>query len=497
MANNDQSYRQILKATSLFGGVQVFSIIISVIRSKAIAVWLGPLGVGIIGLLTNSLKVIGEFTKLGIDVTAVREISIANEHEDTDRIPTIVTSLKKIVWVTGLFGMLVTIILSPFLSKIAFGNFEYTIAFIWISVSLFFNQLSSGQLAILQGLRKLKYLAKANVYGNFLGLLIALPLYYFFRVDAIVPTIIVTSVCGLLFSWFFSNKIKIEKKNITNSQAFKEGKQMLNLGFMLSLRGLITLVTLYALQVFISYFGGVDEVGFYAAGFVIINSYVGLIFNAMRTDYFPRLTAVVNNQKKMEDVVFQQTTVAVLILTPIIIVFLTLAPFIIKVLYSKEFLVIEGMITWGMMATLFQAISWSLGYVILAKGDSKLFITTSIVFNALFLAFNISGYYLGGLKGLGIAYLLYYVLHFFLLILLTKKNYRINLKFNFFKLFMLCCIHCLFTFFVSILVYDNIIRNFLMIIIIISSCLISLKELNKKVDLKKSLKDFFQRNKKN
>ena len=56
MTNNDQSYRQILKATSLFGGVQVFSIIISVIRSKAIAVWLGPLGVGIIGLLTNSLK---------------------------------------------------------------------------------------------------------------------------------------------------------------------------------------------------------------------------------------------------------------------------------------------------------------------------------------------------------------------------------------------------------------------------------------------------------
>ncbi|TDY14224.1 oligosaccharide flippase family protein [Meridianimaribacter flavus] len=481
MANNDQSYRQILKATSLFGGVQVFSIIISVIRSKAIAVWLGPSGVGIIGLLTNSLKVIGEFTKLGIDVTAVREISIANEHEDTDRIPTIVTSLKRIVWVTGLFGMLVTIILSPLLSKIAFGNFEYTIAFIWISVSLLFNQLSSGQLAILQGLRKLKYLAKANVYGNFLGLLIALPLYYFFRVDAIVPTIIVTSVCGLLFSWFFSNKIKIEKKNITNSQAFKEGKQMLNLGFMLSLRGLITLVTLYALQVFISHFGGVDEVGFYTAGFVIINSYVGLIFNAMRTDYFPRLSATINNHEKMGIAVFQQATVAVLILTPIIIVFLTLAPFIIKVLYSKEFLVIEGMITWGMMATLFQAISWSMGYIILAKGNSKLFIKTSIFFNMLLLGFGIIGYYFGGLKGIGISYLLYYIVHTIAINIILNYKYQFKMLKDFFKPFSICFVFCALAF-SALLFTVGILKFFLLGGIILISSIFTFNELNKRTN---------------
>lgn len=481
MANNDQSYRQILKATSLFGGVQVFSIIISVIRSKAIAVWLGPSGVGIIGLLTNALKVIGEFTKLGIDVTAVREISIANEHEDTDRIPTIVTSLKKIVWVTGLFGMLLTTILSPLLSKIAFGNFEYTIAFIWISVSLLFNQLSSGQLAILQGLRKLKYLAKANVYGNFLGLLIALPLYYFFRVDAIVPTIIVTSVCGLLFSWFFSNKIKIEKKNITNSQAFKEGKQMLNLGFMLSLRGLITLVTLYALQVFISHFGGVDEVGFYTAGFVIINSYVGLIFNAMRTDYFPRLSATINNQKKMGIAVFQQATVAVLILTPIIIVFLTLAPFIIKVLYSKEFLVIEGMITWGMMATLFQAISWSMGYIILAKGNSKLFIKTSIFFNMLLLVFGIIGYYFGGLKGIGISYLLYYIVHTIAINIILNYKYQFKMSKDFFKPFSICFLFCTLAF-STLLFTVGILKFFLLGGIILISSIFTFNELNKRTN---------------
>ena len=46
------SYRQIVKATSLFGGVQFFQIIISVIRSKFVAILLGPAGMGIVGLLT-------------------------------------------------------------------------------------------------------------------------------------------------------------------------------------------------------------------------------------------------------------------------------------------------------------------------------------------------------------------------------------------------------------------------------------------------------------
>ena len=39
------SYREIFKSTSLFGGVQVFNILIAVIRTKFIAVLLGPAGI--------------------------------------------------------------------------------------------------------------------------------------------------------------------------------------------------------------------------------------------------------------------------------------------------------------------------------------------------------------------------------------------------------------------------------------------------------------------
>ena len=56
--DNKSSYRSIFKATSLFGGVQVYQILIQIIKSKFVAVLLGPAGVGIMGLYKSGLQLI-------------------------------------------------------------------------------------------------------------------------------------------------------------------------------------------------------------------------------------------------------------------------------------------------------------------------------------------------------------------------------------------------------------------------------------------------------
>lgn len=69
--------KSILKTTSLFGGVQVFQIIISIIRAKVIAVLLGPTGMGILGLLTASISLIGGLTGFGLGTSAVKNVARA------------------------------------------------------------------------------------------------------------------------------------------------------------------------------------------------------------------------------------------------------------------------------------------------------------------------------------------------------------------------------------------------------------------------------------
>jgi len=104
---------------------------------------------------------------------------------------------------------------------------------------------------------------------------------------AIVPAIIISSAVALVLSWYFSHKIKLEPVKVTKARTIAEGKNMLSMGIMISLSSLITMGVSYFVRVFISRTGGVEQVGLYTAGFSIIITYVGMIFSAMATDYYP------------------------------------------------------------------------------------------------------------------------------------------------------------------------------------------------------------------
>lgn len=436
MNNQQSSYRQIIKATSIFGGVQVFNILISIIRSKFVAVLLGPAGMGIMGLLNSTIGLISSITNFGLGTSAVKDISIANNTGDNQRIAIVATVFRSLVWITGILGALSVAILSPWLSQLTFGNRNYTLAFLWISITLLFKQLSSGQLVILQGLRKLQYLAKANVLGSFLGLFIALPLYYLYGVDGIVPGIIGTSLMSLTFSWFYSRKVVFEKVKITGNQLIHEGKNMLQLGFMISLSGLLAVGASYLVRIYISRTGGVEQVGLYNAGFALINTYVGLIFNAMATDYYPRLSSVAHDNILCKQSINQQAEIALLILSPILIIFLFFINWVVILLYSSQFIAINSMIYWAALGIFFKAPSWCIGFIFLAKGEGKIFFWSELIANLYILLFNLLGYHYWGLTGLGVSFLVSYFLVLLQVFFISKIKFAFSFEKVFLKIFM-------------------------------------------------------------
>ena len=97
MNDQQKSYRQIMKATSLFGGLQVFQIIISIIRSKFVAVLLGPAGMGVVGLLYTTTVFITALTDFGLGRSAVKNISEANSTQNEHRVATVITVLRKMI----------------------------------------------------------------------------------------------------------------------------------------------------------------------------------------------------------------------------------------------------------------------------------------------------------------------------------------------------------------------------------------------------------------
>lgn len=488
------SYKSIMRATTIFGGVKAIQIIIQIVKSKLVAVLLGPEGMGINSLLNSTILLIGSFTSFGLKTSAVKNVAEANSSGEIKRVSIIVGVLRRLVWATGLLGTLVVALLSPQLSEISFGNRNYTLAFLWISISLLLNQLSSGQLVILQGLRKIKYLAKANLSGSIMGLVVTIPLYYYYGIDGIVPAIIASSIASLLRSWFFARKVKFEKVEISSQTIISEGKEMLFMGFMLSLSGLMTSGSNYIVRLFISNIGGVQQVGLYSAGFAIINSYVGMIFIAMSTDYFPRLSSVANNGIEASQTVNQQAEIALLILSPLLIIFIVFANLVIFLLYSAKFAVISSMIQWLALGIFLKTASWAMGFLFLANSDSNLFFKKELVVNIIFLGLNITGYFYYGLEGLGLSFLFGYIINLLIVFSLVYRKYNFRLDKPFIVIF---CIQFLLGL-VSLFIMKQIaspISNILGSGLIIASIVFSLKELNKRLEIKKTIKKFISNKK--
>ncbi len=451
------------------------------------AVLLGPTGMGISGLLTSTTGFISSLTNFGLRVSAVKSIAATSSTGNREEVSNVISVLQRLIWVTGLLGTIVTAVLSPWLSQLTFGNKDYTLAFIWISVTLLFQQLSNGYSAILQGLRQLKFLAKANVIGALIGLIITVPLYYFFQFDGIVPVIILSSITSMVILWHLSRKTGVVPVVISNETAWIKGREMIKMGLLLSLSGIITVGVSYIVRVYISNTGGVDQVGLYNAGFAIVNTYVGMIFTAMGTDYYPRLSAVAHDNQRARQLINQQAEIAIMILAPVLAIFLVFISWVVIIFYSNKFIAVNGMIHWAALGMYFKAAAWSVGFILLAKGASKLFFWNELLGNIYILGFNIAGYRLAGLEGLGISFLAAYFIFFLQVFIIANRKYQFAFDKRFYEvagLQLLIGIIC----FGIMKTLESPWTYITGIPLILASVILSFKELDKRLDLRTLIK---------
>ena len=492
MTEQRSSYRQIFKATSLFGGVQVISIVIGIIRVKFVAVLLGTTGVGIMSLLDAPLHLIISITGLGIAFSAVRYISEANADQDRNKTAEVIITLKRWSWFVGLLGAVITISLAPILSEWSFGNREYTWAFVWLSVTILLKALSEGQKAILQGTRRLKDMAKAGVIGSGLGLFTSIPLYYFFGLKGIVPALIITAATALFLSWYFSRKVPVEKIDLPLKKTYTIGLGMAKLGISMTIAGFIASLSTYILNAFISNIGDVDQVGLYNAGWGVVGQYTGLVFTAMATDYFPRLSAIQSDNNKVKELVGQQAETALLIMTPLLALLIVTMPLVVRILYTPEFLPIVMFASLTVLGMQFKAISWAMGYVYLAKGDGRLFLTLEIISGVAILLLNLGFYYFFGLNGLGISFIISYFLASIFSYLVLRNKYG----FSYSKLFYLVAVICyglVLTSFLTVFISDPTLKIIAGIVVLLIAGAYSLYKLDKLMDFRSYISERFKK----
>lgn len=489
----NKEYKEGLKATSLFGGVQIFTILIGIIKNKFVALLIGPEGIGFYGILTSATGMVNGFTSFGLRISAVKDVSEAHASANIQRIGRTITVLRKLVWLTGMFGFVLFFLLSPLLSKLSFDTYDYILSFAAISITLLFTQLSSGQTALLQGTRHFSYMAKSTIIGGVLGLVTVVPLYYFLRLKGIVPAIIISSITTLMLSWYYSKKVPYERCSMTYREAIYEGRNMAKMGFFISLQTMLALLISYAVRLFISRVGSIADVGLFVAGFAIAETYMGLVFSAMSTEYYPRLASHSKESKNsFNETINNQIEISLILLSPLICMFLIFGNWVILLLYSEKFVPITLMICFALLGNFFKAPSWCIAYSYLARGDSKAYFMNEILSMSIFTTLQLVFFYFWGLTGVGIAYLISYILYLLQVYLICKMRYGYQSDLRILRIFVpqvLCGTLCFFLMSNT----EAIIRYPLGVVIIIISLYKSYTDLSNRVDVLISVKSFLGR----
>jgi len=230
--------------------------------------------------------------------------------------------------------------------------------------------------------------------------------------------------------------IDIKPVKVSAARTIAEGKGMLTMGFTISLSVLLSVGASYVVRIFISRTGGLADVGLYNAGFSMVTIYVGMIFSAMATDYYPRLSALSHDKALSNQTINQQAEIAVLILGPILIVFMVFIHWVVILLYSIKFVAINNMILWAALGMFFKAIIWSIGFLFLAKGDIKIYFWNEFASNIYTLILNLIGYRLYGLTGMGISFFISYLIAMVQVFLISKIKFSFSFEIPFIRIFL-------------------------------------------------------------
>ena len=162
---------------------------------------------------------------------------------------------------------------------------------------------------------------------------------------------------------------------------------------------------------------------------MIAVTYSGMVFSAMETDYFPRLSAVGNDRRQMCDMVNRQIEVSLLIASPLLALLIVLMPIVIPLLFTDAFLPVIAMAQVAVLSMYFKAISLPIAYLQLVKANSVGYLLLEGLFDVLMVLFVMVGYHYWGLIGTGVALSLSYFANVLMVYAYAhvKYGYRISL----------------------------------------------------------------------
>lgn len=373
------SHNEILRSSTIIGTASLLNILIGLFRIKIVAILLGPTGIGLIGILQNIMSIISTITSLGLGTAGIRQIAEATGRKDQLGIE---SARQALFWGTlclSLLGGGAVWLSRDLLAGQVLGQPNMATSIGWLGLGVTLSVASGSQGALLSGMRRITDIAKVQIYSSILSTLLGISAIQLFGEAGLLLFIIASPFSGFIVGCLYVAKLPaIQGSGVKLSALIKEWKTMAKLGTAFMIAGLAGMLGPLIVRTLVQRELGSEDLGYFQAAWLISMTYLGFVLGAMGTDFYPRLTAAIDDHAKANRLANEQIEVAVLLAGPVLLGMLALAPWIIQLLFSDAFTPAATILRWQILGDTLKIISWPLGFIILAGGHGRAFLAAEI-----------------------------------------------------------------------------------------------------------------------
>lgn len=409
----------LLKVTSLNSGAILVKMITGLIISKLTAYFLGPVGIALIGNLRNGQSLINTIASSGIQKGVV---SLTANGKEKKKLLQILTNTFFSL------GLLVSVVVSVFLLLFSNEVSSYifqTNSYIWIinliAFSLPINTLNLFVLSILQGLSDFKKVISINIITSIFNLALFSVLLYFLELEGAFVTVILLSTIQFIITLYYAKPYYYLFRNL---KLFYFPKKIV---FSLSKYGLMTLISSITFP--LVYLGIRREImvglsntdaGYWEAMSRLSSHYILLMVSIINLYVLPKLSSA-NNQNSFKETVLEFYKLIIPFYGVGLIIIYALRYYIIRIVYSQEFLPIQGLFLGQLIGDFFYILALVMTYQMHAQRQVKRFIATDLFLAIGLYVFSIYLLDIFGLKGVMYAHASINFLYFLLVLFIFRK----------------------------------------------------------------------------
>lgn len=403
--------RGLIKSMLTIGSAQMVNILLSIVRLKALAVLLGPSGVGLLSIYNNLQGVTSTAAGLGMRSSGVRELASSKGAEsELSRVRRVLLAAHL---VQGVLAMVAVWLLRNRIAIWLLDSEEYATEVGVVGIAVLLTLLMSAHTALLQGLRRIGDLGRVTVLGALGGTVLGLAAVWFLGEDGLIWFVVAQPLTGLSVALYYTRKLpRPTGPQLDLATSWSIWKPMFRLGSAFMLGGLVTAGTLLLVRGRITQELGLDAAGQFAAAWGITMTYVGFLLSAMATDYYPRLAELITDRPAAIVLMNDQAQLGLAIGGPVLLLLIGLAPWAITLLYSAEFKDAVTLLQWQTVGNVFKLAGWALGFSIIAAARARMFFFLQANFNLIFLLILWPSLTEFGIIAAGPAFSIAYVLQF-------------------------------------------------------------------------------------